>query len=101
MIAVEQLNKRARLLHDDISSAKVFLNDVETKGNIIKKSLKNNLITIFVSLSNDSGTVSRVELYDKDNDLVQFQDMQFVKTARSGYIAVLEILVEGETVYES
>lgn len=100
MIPQEQLIKLAGKLSESIESAKVYINESETKGNIIKKEVAENKVTVFVSLSEGDGTVTKIEIYDKDGDLVQFQNMNFTKDDRQGYIGIVEIQVEGQTVYE-
>lgn len=96
MIPIEQLNKRAKKLHDDIKSAKVYIDGEVSTGNIIKKTIKDNIIKVFVSLSTNTGTVNRVEIYDTDGDILQVQEMEIVKTNREGFIAVVEIRIENE-----
>ncbi len=99
MIPQEQLNKRAKKLHDDIKSAKVYIGDEESTGDIIKKTVKDNIIKVFVSLSTSIGTITKVEVYDVDGDLLQVQDMEITKTNREGFIAVIEIRVENEVLH--
>lgn len=96
MIPIEQLNKRAKKLHDDIKGAKIYIDGVESAGNIIKKTVNENVIKVFVSLSTTLGTVTKVEIYDTDGDLLQTQDMEIMKSSREGFIAVIEIRVENE-----
>lgn len=96
MIPKEQLSKRAKKLHDDIKSAKIYIDGVESTGNIIKKTINENVIKVFVSLSTTLGTVTKVEIYDTDGDLLQTQDMEIMKSSREGFIAVVEIRVEDE-----
>lgn len=96
MIPIKQLNKRAKKLHDDIASAKIYIDGVESTGNIIKKTINENVIKVFVSLSTTLGTVTKVEIYDTDGDLLQTQDMEIMKSSREGFIAVIEIRVEDE-----
>lgn len=96
MIPQKQLNKRAKKLHDVIKNAKIYIDGVESTGNIIKKTVNENIIKVFVSLSTNLGTVTKVEIYDTDGDLLQVQDMEIVKSSREGFIAVIEIIVENE-----
>ncbi|MBL7575509.1 hypothetical protein SAMN00017477_1013 [Peptoniphilus asaccharolyticus DSM 20463] len=96
MIPVEQLSKRAKKLHEDISSANIYIDGVKSAGNIIKKTVNENIVKVFVSLSVQKGTVTKVEIIDKDGDILQTQDMEIIKNTREGFIAVIEIRVENE-----
>lgn len=96
MIPVEQLSKRAKKLHEDISSANIYIDGVKSTGNIIKKTVNENIVKVFVSLSVQKGTVTKVEIIDKDGEILQTQDMEIIKNTREGFIAVIEIRVENE-----
>lgn len=96
MIPVEQLSKRAKKLHEDIASANIYIDGVKSTGNIIKKTVNENVVKVFVSLSVQKGTVTKVEIIDKDGDILQTQDMEIIKNTREGFIAVIEIRVENE-----
>lgn len=96
MIPVEQLSKRAKKLHEDIASANIYIDGVKSTGNIIKKTVNENIVKVFVSLSVQKGTVTKVEVIDKDGDILQTQDMEIIKNTREGFIAVIEIRVENE-----
>lgn len=96
MIPVEQLSKRAKKLYEDISSANIYIDGVKSAGNIIKKTVNENIVKVFVSLSVQRGTVTKVEIIDKDGDILQTQDMEIIKNTREGFIAVIEIRVENE-----
>ena len=98
MIAEERLRKEAQQLLDDISYAKVYIEGVETRGNILKKTIEDTVVKVFLSLSMDKGKVTKTEIYDKDDELVQIQDMEVIKSSHQGFIAVVEIHVKGETI---
>lgn len=96
MIPIEQLNKRAKKLYDDINSAKLYINGQEVEGVIKKKTIKDNIIKVFIGMGNKEGTIEKIEIYDVDGDLLQVQDMQVVKSNHYKFLAVVEIRVENE-----
>lgn len=99
MIPRAQLNKRAKMLYDDIKSARIYIDDKVSNGNIIKKTIDKNTIKVFINMTDQSGIVNRVEIFDTDGEIVQFQNMNFVKDRRYGYLAVVEIKLTNEEVY--
>lgn len=96
MIPIEQLNKRAKKLYDDIDSAKLYIDGQEVEGVIKKKTIKDNIIKVFIGMGNKDGTIEKIEIYDVDGDLLQVQDMQVVKSNHYKFLAVVEIRVENE-----
>ena len=96
MIPIEQLSKRAKKLYDDIDSAKLYINGEEVEGVIKKKTIKDNIIKVFIGMGNKEGTIEKIEIYDVDGDLLQVQDMQVVKSNHYKFLAVVEIRVENE-----
>lgn len=99
MIPVEQLEKRARALHDDIGHALVYVDDIATDGIINKVTINGNVVKVFVALTSISGLIERVEVYDKDGDLLQYQDFQIQKDDHYKFMCVVEIRVEGGDIY--
>ena len=96
MIPIEQLSKRAKKLYDDINSAKLYINGQAIDGVIKKKTIKDNIIKVFIGMGNKDGTIEKIEIYDIDGDLLQVQDMQVVKSNHYKFLAVVEIRVENE-----
>ena len=96
MIPIEQLSKRAKKLYDDINSAKLYIDGQEVEGVIKKKTIKDNIIKVFIGMGNQEGTIEKIEIYDVDGDLLQVQDMQVVKSNHYKFLAVVEIRVENE-----
>lgn len=96
MIPIEQLSKRAKKLYDDINSAKLYINGQAIDGVIKKKTIKDNIIKVFIGMGNKDGTIEKIEIYDVDGDLLQVQDMQVVKSNHYKFLAVVEIRVENE-----
>lgn len=96
MIPIEQLSKRAKKLYDDINSAKLYINGQAIEGVIKKKTIKDNIIKVFIGMGNKEGTIEKIEIYDVDGDLLQVQDMQVVKSNHYKFLAVVEIRVENE-----
>lgn len=96
MIPIEQLSKRAKKLYDDINSAKLYIDGLEVEGVIKKKTIKDNIIKVFIGMGNREGTIEKIEIYDVDGDLLQVQDMQVVKSNHYKFLAVVEIRVENE-----
>lgn len=99
MIPSEQLNKIAKSLVDKIKDAKVYMGDSVKSGTILKKTVKDNVIKVFVSLSEDRGTVTKIEIIDSDGEVFQYKDVEIIKDNRSGFLAVVEIRVESEEIY--
>ena len=98
MIPSLQLEKRAKDLCDDIESAKVFFDGKEVEGAIKKKTLDKNIIKVFISISDHEGTITKVEIYDKDGDVVQTQDVEIVKNDHYKFLVVVEIRLENEVI---
>lgn len=96
MIPIEQLSKRAKKLYDDINSAKLYIDGQAIDGVIKKKTIKDNIIKVFIGMGNKEGTIEKIEIYDVDGDLLQVQDMQVVKSNHYKFLAVVEIRVENE-----
>lgn len=96
MIPIEQLSKRAKKLYDDIDSAKLYIDGQAIDGVIKKKTIKDNIIKVFIGMGNKEGTIEKIEIYDIDGDLLQVQDMQVVKSNHYKFLAVVEIRVENE-----
>ena len=96
MIPIEQLSKRAKKLYDDINSAKLYIDGQEVEGVIKKKTIKDNIIKVFIGMGKKEGTIEKIEIYDVDGDLLQVQDMQVVKSNHYKFLAVVEIRVENE-----
>lgn len=96
MIPIEQLSKRAKKLYDDINSAKLYINGQAIDGVIKKKTIKDNIIKVFIGMGKEDGTIEKIEIYDIDGDLLQVQDMQVVKSNHYKFLAVVEIRVENE-----
>ena len=99
MIPMEQLEKRARAIHDDIGHALVYVDGQAVDGVIKKVTLNGNGVKVFVALSSINGMIERVEVYDKDGDLLQTQAMQILKDDHYKFMAVIEIRVEGADIY--
>lgn len=98
MIVKEQLNKRAKKLYDDIDSAKLVLDGEVIEGVIKKKTINENVIKVFIGMGSRNGLVEKIEIYDKDGDLLQVQDMEIVKDSHYKFLAVVEIRVENEVI---
>lgn len=97
MIPFEQLCKRAKKLYNDVKSAKVFLSDGTTFDGVIKKkTIEENVVKVFVSLDDWNGVISRIEIYDIDDEIMQVQYMEVFKTSEYKFLAVVEIRVENE-----
>ncbi|MDY6045245.1 MAG: hypothetical protein SPI65_06705 [Peptoniphilus sp.] len=96
MIPVKQLEKRAEKLKEDIDHAKVYMGERVTDGAILKVKREGTLVTAFVSLSDDMGVITLVELYDKDGDMLVTRNVNIEKTPDIGYMAVVEIDVRNE-----
>ena len=96
MIPIEQLSKRVKKLYDDINSAKLYINGQAIEGVIKKKTIKDNIIKVFIGMGKEDGTIEKIEIYDVDGDLLQVQDMQVVKSNHYKFLAVVEIRVENE-----
>lgn len=95
MIPQEQLNKRANKLYEDIKGARVYLNGEVIEGTIKKKTINNNAIKVFVAISSNAGTITKIEIYDKDNEIVQYEEVNIIKDKHYKFLAVVEIRVEG------
>ena len=96
MIPKSQLAKRAKELIDDIETAKIFFGDEEVEGVIKKKTIDENIIKVFISVSDHSGAVTKVEIYDTDGDVVQTQDVNIIKNDHYKFLVVVEIRLENE-----
>lgn len=96
MIPKTQLSKRAKELCDDIETAKIFFGEKEIEGVIKKKSIDENVIKIFLSISDYAGNITKIELYDSDGDLVQTQDIEIIKNDHYKFLVVVEIRLENE-----
>ena len=96
MIPIKQLSKRAKNLSDDIIHAKIFFGDEEVEGVIKKKTVDENIIKVFLSVSEHKGNITKVEIYDKDGDVVQTQDVEIVKNDHYKFLVVVEIRLENE-----
>jgi len=98
MIPIKQLSKRAKNLSDDIIHAKIFFGDEEVEGVIKKKTVDENIIKVFLSVSEHKGNITKVEIYDKDGDVVQTQDVEIVKNDHYKFLVVVEIRLENEVI---
>lgn len=98
MIPITQLNKRANLLYEDIKGARVYIGDNIIEGTIKKKTIDDNVIKIYVTLSSSNGVISRIEVYDKDDEIVQYEEVNIIKDTHYKFLAVVEIRVEGGTI---
>lgn len=99
MIPIEQLEKRARALHDDIGHALVYVDGIAIDGIINKVTINGNVVKVFVALTSISGLIERVEVYDKDGDILQYQHFQIQKDDHYKFMCVVEIRVEGGDIY--
>lgn len=100
MIPSNQLNKRAGALYDDIDKALVYLSDgTVIEDAINKKTIEGSVLKVFVTLNDWPGRIERIEIYDKDGDVLQVQEMNIVKTSDFKFLAVVEIRVENEVLY--
>lgn len=98
MIPQEQLNKQALRIKESIDKALLYVDGKDLEGVINKITLNSNVIKVFVALSGVSGKIEKIEIYDKDGDLLQVQDMEIVKDSHYKFLAVVEIRVENEVI---
>lgn len=98
MIPQEQLNKQALRIKDSIDKALLYVDGKDLEGVINKITLNSNVIKVFIALSEVNGTIEKIEIYDKDGDLLQVQDMEIVKDSHYKFLAVVEIRVENEVI---
>lgn len=98
MIPKEQLNKQALRIKDSIDKALLYVDGKDLEGVINKITLNENIIKVFIALSGVNGTIEKIEIYDKDGDLLQVQDMEIVKDSHYKFLAVVEIRVENEVI---
>ena len=104
MIPIKQLSKRAKLIYDDINSAKIFYKNAEDKeifidGVIKKKTISDNIVKIFISFSSDTDVnITRVEIYDTQGDVFYVSDVDIIKDSRYKFLLVCEIRLINEVV---
>ena len=98
MIPQEQLNKQALRIKDSIDKALLYVDGKDLEGVINKITLNSNVIKVFIALSEVNGTIEKIEIYDKDGDLLQVQDMEIVKDSHYKFLVVVEIRVENEVI---
>lgn len=98
MIPQEQLNKQALRIKESIDKALLYVDGKDLEGVINKITLNSNVIKVFIALSGVNGTIEKIEIYDKDEDLLQVQDMEIVKDSHYRFLVVVEIRVENEVI---
>lgn len=98
MIPQEQLEKQASRIKESIDKALLYVDGKDLEGVINKITLNENIIKVFIALSGVNGTIEKIEIYDKDGDLLQVQDMEIVKDSHYKFLAVVEIRVENEVI---
>ena len=98
MITQEQLNKRANQLFEDIAGARIYINSEKQEGLIKKKTIGKNIVKVFIALSSAAGTITKIEIYDKDDEIVQYEEVNIIKDTHYKFLAVVEIRVEGGTI---
>ena len=98
MIPQEQLEKQALRIKESIDKALLYVDGKDLEGVINKITLNSNVIKVFIALSGVNGTIEKIEIYDKDGDLLQVQDMEIVKDSHYKFLAVVEISVENEVI---
>lgn len=98
MIPKPQLEKRARKLYEDIDKALVYINDEVIDGTIMKTTCEKNVVKVYVSLSSRSGRLKKIEVIDKDGDIMQVQYFDLIKSSHYKFLAVVEIRVENQVI---
>lgn len=98
MIPQEQLEKQALRIKESIDKALLYVDGKDLEGVINKITLNSNVIKVFIALSGVNGTIEKIEIYDKDGDLLQVQDMEIVKDSHYKFLVVVEIRVENEVI---
>lgn len=98
MIPKEQLAKQAKRIKESIANAVLYVDGEGQDGIINKVTLNDNVIKVFISLSKVNGTIEKIEIRDRDSDLLQVQDMKIVKDSHFKFLAVVEIRVENEVI---
>lgn len=98
MIPQEQLDKQAKRIKESIDKAVIEIDEEEVDGVINKITLNDNVIKVFISLSEVNGTIGAIYIFDKDDDLLQFQDIWIKKDKHYKFLAVVEIRVENEVI---
>lgn len=96
MIPEKQLIKRAKKLYDDIDKAVVYIGGKTVYGVILKKTLDKNKLKVYVSMDSKKGDISKVEIYDKDGEVLQVHRMLVKKGSQFKFLAVCEIEVTNE-----
>lgn len=98
MIPQEQLNKRAKKLYDEITKASVYIGDENKAGVILKKTIEENTVKVYISIDGSKGDINKIEIYDKDDEILQNYDMWIKKDPSFKFLAVCEIRVTNESI---
>ena len=100
MIPSKQLNKRARNLYNDIVDARVTIDGTVIDGALEDKTIDGNIIKVHVGLSSYEGSISKIDIIDKDGDIVHTKTASINKSNKYKFITIVEIRVESEVLYE-